>query len=171
MVNESECMDTGVFSSDAAGTTGEIARRLGALCRGGEVVLLLGDLGAGKTRFARGLAEGLGVGKDTPVTSPTFILHAEYSGRLVFNHLDLYRLDDEGDLDGVGVLDMVYDPAAVAAIEWPELLRRHVGGESLAVTLEHDGERRRRIVVQAAGARHRRLADAWFESAVKFVER
>lgn len=163
MVTAPEPAEMGTFATNDPALTREAARRLGELCAGGEAILLVGDLGAGKTCFAQGLAEGLGVDPATPVTSPTFTLLAQYRGRLTFNHADLYRLEEAGELDGVGVLDMLYDPEAVLAAEWPELLLEHAGGEALLVILEHAGEGERRVTVKAAGARHKKLAGAWLE--------
>ena len=74
---------------------------LGEACRGGEVLLLEGDLGAGKTTLAQGVAAGLGV--TAPVISPTFILLREYEGRLPLYHFDFYRLDDEDDVLKIGL--------------------------------------------------------------------
>lgn len=135
------------------------ARYLGGLCGGGEVLLLIGDLGAGKTCFAQGLAQGLGVPEEMRVTSPTFTLHAEYPGRLVLNHLDLYRLDDAGAACGLGVEDMVGMPGTVTAIEWPEILAERLGGERLEVRLSDIGDGRRRIEFSAYGIRHADLLE------------
>ncbi|MDR1612680.1 MAG: tRNA (adenosine(37)-N6)-threonylcarbamoyltransferase complex ATPase subunit type 1 TsaE [Planctomycetota bacterium] len=147
-------------TGDAAATR-EAARRLGELCAGGEAILLAGDLGAGKTCFAQGLAQGLGVDAAVAVTSPTFTLHAEYPGRLTFNHADLYRLRAAGELDAVGVPELLYAPGAVLAVEWPGLLLEQAGGEALLVELEHAGGDGRRLTIRAAGTGHRKLAAAW----------
>jgi tRNA threonylcarbamoyladenosine biosynthesis protein TsaE len=102
-------------------------RRLGARAadrlRGGEILLLWGPLGAGKTCFVQGLCAGLGVPDD--VTSPSFNLLQEYHGRLTVQHLDFYRLEPGADLADVGVeavLDAVEAGGAVLVVEWPEPL-------------------------------------------------
>jgi tRNA threonylcarbamoyladenosine biosynthesis protein TsaE len=112
----------------AAGRT--LAARLGA----GDVVLLFGDLGAGKTAFVKGLAEGLGAGRDA-VTSPTFTLMQEYrGGQLTVFHVDLYRLDDPREIDDLGLDEIAAD--GVLAIEWAEKLPRPPAG-AVHVRIEH----------------------------------
>ena len=106
--------------------TRAIAARLAASLRPGAVLLLSGDLGAGKTAFVRGLAEGLGLSPDA-VTSPTFTLVHEYrGGRLPLVHVDLYRLET-ADLAEIG-LDDDLAAAGVIAVEWPERLARVPAG-------------------------------------------
>ena len=96
------------------------ARRLGKELAGGEVFLLKGDLGAGKTVFAKGLAAGLGIAP-SEVTSPSFTLVNEYAGRLRLYHIDLYRLDI-GVHDELGLNEILDDRQAVVVIEWAERL-------------------------------------------------
>jgi tRNA threonylcarbamoyladenosine biosynthesis protein TsaE len=114
----------------------------------GTILLLHGDLGAGKTAFVRGLAEGLGLADD-PVSSPTFTLVHEYTGgRVPLYHADLYRLPDGGaSLDDLGL-----DEAAengVLAIEWPERLARGVPG-AIDIRIDITGENTRRISIGTA---------------------
>jgi tRNA threonylcarbamoyladenosine biosynthesis protein TsaE len=106
------------------------------------VVLLSGELGAGKTAFVRGLASGLGIDADE-VTSPTFTLVHEYrGGRMPLVHVDLYRLD-RADLDDIG-LDSELASRGVLAIEWAErLVRRPIGATSVAI---ENGEREERTI-------------------------
>jgi len=100
--------------------TANVGKQLAAELTAGSVVLLFGDLGAGKTAFVRGLAEGLGVSRDE-VSSPTFTLVQEYrGGRLTLFHVDLYRLNDPREIDDLG-LDEIADEG-VLAIEWAEKL-------------------------------------------------
>ena len=102
--------------------TAAVGRALAATLSAGDVVLLYGDLGAGKTAFVKGLAEGLGVARDE-VSSPTFTLMQEYrGGRITLFHVDLYRLDDAREVDDLG-LDEIADDG-VLAIEWAEKLPR-----------------------------------------------
>ena len=106
--------------------TRRVARELAATLLPGTAILLSGDLGAGKTAFVKGLAEGLGLEADE-VTSPTFTLVHEYrGGRLPLVHVDLYRLD-RADLDEIG-LDPELASAGVVAIEWADRLTRAIPG-------------------------------------------
>ena len=125
--------------------TANAGARLGETLRGGEVLLLYGDLGAGKTAFVRGLARGLG-GSPDEVSSPTFTLVQEYRGRLTLYHVDLYRLKPE-EIDDLG-LDELVAPDSVVAIEWADRWPARPGG--MAVRLEEAGEGMRRIVIQPA---------------------
>lgn len=157
MVEDSRSVE---FTSASPDATRRLGRRLGEICRGGEVLFLYGDLGSGKTCFAQGLAEGLAVPARSPVTSPTFIVHAEYRGRLIFNHLDLYRLDGAAQLPGFGIDEMLADADAVTAIEWPELLAEEIGEfPRLDIFFTHTGESERLIRLAARGAAARRLLE------------
>src|SRR4051794_5033569 len=100
--------------------TAAVGRELAAMLSAGDVLLLYGDLGAGKTAFVRGLAEGLGVSRDE-VSSPTFTLIQEYrGGRLTLFHVDLYRIEDPREFDELGLDEIAED--GVLAIEWAEKL-------------------------------------------------
>jgi tRNA threonylcarbamoyladenosine biosynthesis protein TsaE len=100
--------------------TAAVGRELAAALSAGDVVLLYGNLGSGKTAFVRGLAEGLGVPRED-VSSPTFTLVQEYrGGRLPLFHVDLYRLDDPREVDDLGLEEIAED--GVLAIEWAEKL-------------------------------------------------
>lgn len=108
----------------------------------GDVVVVSGDLGAGKTTLIRGACRALGV--EGPVTSPTFTIGQRYRGRLPVSHLDLYRLGGLEDEDPA-LLDDYLDAASVAFLEWPAVAEPQlVGRRVLAVRLDHaDGDRRR----------------------------
>jgi tRNA threonylcarbamoyladenosine biosynthesis protein TsaE len=123
--------------------TESLGEELAASLRGGEVVLLSGELGAGKTAFVRGLARGLGVDPEE-VASPTFILLTSYPGRLRLHHADLYRLAGNGDDRELG-LEELPGPDAVLAVEWAERLSLRPWSRAIQVTLEHAGEDRRRV--------------------------
>jgi tRNA threonylcarbamoyladenosine biosynthesis protein TsaE len=111
----------------------EIASRL----RGGEVILLHGELGAGKTAFVRGLARGLGI-DPSEVASPTFVLLTSHPGRLTLHHADLYRLRGGGDEVEIG-LEELPGPNGVLAVEWAERLGEINWKDVLRVELGHEG--------------------------------
>ena len=137
------------YHSQSENDTRVIALQLAGDLKPGSVLLLSGDLGAGKTAFVRGLAEGLGISSDE-VTSPTFTLVHEYrGGRLPLIHVDLYRLD-RADLDEIG-LDEELAAHGVVAIEWAERLSRRIPG-AVSVTITDQGGDRRHIDVLPASA-------------------
>lgn len=134
--------------SETAGPeeTAAIARRLSSGFRGGEVVLLSGELGAGKTVFVKGLASGLGADPEE-VASPTFVLLTSYPGRLRLWHADLYRLTGQGDERELG-LEELPGPGSVLAVEWAERLSWLPWSTCIRVLLEHRGEDQRRVSVE-----------------------
>ena len=135
---------TGRFTSHGESDTRNIARALSEHAKAGTAILLSGDLGAGKTAFVKGLAEGLSINPDE-VTSPTFTLVHEYrGGRLPLIHVDLYRLE-KAELDEIG-LDPDLAARGVIAIEWPERLLRPPGGE-LYIRINDKGETIREITL------------------------
>jgi tRNA threonylcarbamoyladenosine biosynthesis protein TsaE len=124
--------------------TAAVGHDLAASLAAGDVVLLYGDLGAGKTAFVRGLAEGLGVERDQ-VSSPTFTLVQEYrGGRLALFHVDLYRLDDPREIDDLGLDEIAAE--GVMAIEWADKHPRPPQ-RFVRVSIEHAGETERRVVI------------------------
>ena len=123
--------------------TSAVGARLGASLQAGAVVLLYGDLGAGKTAFVRGLAEGVGAPADE-VSSPTFTIVQEYPGRLTLYHVDLYRLE-EREVDDLGLEELVLGDGVVA-IEWAERWRGRPD-DVIEVRIEDAGEDRRRISI------------------------
>jgi tRNA threonylcarbamoyladenosine biosynthesis protein TsaE len=138
----------------SAAETEALAASLAATLRPGDVVLVSGELGAGKTTFVRGAARALGVG--VPVTSPTFTIARRYEdGRMPVSHLDLFRLDGLAGEEPELLADEVA-PDRVAFVEWPE--HGELGADLPArvaarVRLEHLGGDRRRVVVEAAEER------------------
>jgi tRNA threonylcarbamoyladenosine biosynthesis protein TsaE len=137
----------------SAAETEALGAELAAGLGPGDVVVLHGEVGAGKTTLIRGACRALGVAE--PVTSPTFTIGQRYAGgRLPVSHLDLYRL--EGGLDGEdpALLDDYLDPRGVAFIEWPAAAGpRLPGNRAIAVHLRHAGGDRREIEAAAASGR------------------
>ena len=139
-------MDADEIISTSEEQTLEIARRLARATKLPAHILLYGDLGAGKTLFTKGLAEGYGVVDVTEVTSPTFTLINQYQGRVPFYHIDLYRIDT-GDLRGLG-LDEIFDaPNAVVVVEWAERLGSFDTLEAVKVFLSYLDEHSRKITI------------------------
>jgi tRNA threonylcarbamoyladenosine biosynthesis protein TsaE len=136
--------------------TEAIGRRVGRLVAPGDVVALTGDLGAGKTAFVRGLADGLGVPPNV-VASPTFTMVAEYAGRLPLYHVDLYRLDP-GAADIPALREYLYGPG-VTAIEWCDRLPAGALESCLAVRIEY-AEPGRRLTFEGLGHRAETLVAA-----------
>lgn len=135
-----------VYQSNSESDTRAIAARLAAELKPGAVLLLSGDLGAGKTAFTKGLAEGLGIDA-ADVTSPTFTLVHEYrQGRLPLVHVDLYRLE-QVDLDELG-MDAELADQGVLAIEWADRLIRVPGG-AVSVKIASTGDNTRAIAITA----------------------
>jgi len=108
-----------------------VGRAVATLVRAGDVVVVAGDLGAGKTTFVQGLAEGLGV--PDGIVSPTFTLAREYEGRVRLVHVDLYRLDRAQELLDLGLEDLADD--AVLAVEWGDVAIAYLAREHLEVRL------------------------------------
>jgi len=111
------------------------------------VILLTGDLGAGKTTLVKGIAEGFEAALADEVTSPTFTLVHEYRGpRAILYHIDLYRVDTQRDLETLGLDDLVA-PDSILLIEWGEKFPRFVRERNVEIVLERAGENERRIRV------------------------
>ena len=134
-----------ILTTSSEGETSAAGRDLAAKLSPATTILLFGDLGAGKTAFVRGVAEGLGV-DPAEVTSPTFTLIQEYRrGRVPLIHVDLYRLSDPREVDELGLEELGTD--GVMAIEWADRLPRSVAG-AIVVRLEHDDGDTRRITIE-----------------------
>ena len=133
------------FETHGEEETIELGRRIAATLPGRAVVLLIGNLGAGKTTLAKGIISGLGVGDVEDVTSPTFTLIHEYGEGRVY-HIDLYRLDRAEEVATLG-LDEIFDREAVVLIEWGERFPRLMPEERMEIRLEAVGDEARRIEI------------------------
>lgn len=139
--------------------TARLARRLAAVAARGDVVLLEGDLGAGKTTFVRYLARGLGVPDEVAITSPTFALVHELPGRVPVVHADLYRLAEADELIEIGLEEHLHG-GAIVVIEWGQRFREALGEPVLSLHLELRGDTARRVQIAPHGARGRELLRA-----------
>lgn len=158
--------------TDSEDETTALAAMLARQLQAGDVVALSGELGAGKTRFVRGLARGLGL-DESAVCSPTFVIVHEYENRsagaesvaTALIHVDAYRIRSEDDLVTIGWNEMLDSADAVIAVEWPERIARAMPADRLDVTIEHgEDESRRRIVLEPRGALARRRQSWKFEA-------
>ncbi len=140
----------------SADATRELAAALAAAAQSGDLVCLIGELGAGKTQFAKGFARGLGV--VGTVNSPSFILMAEHDGRLPLFHLDLYRLSDAAEAVAGGLLDE-RQSAGVTLVEWAERLGEVLPVSRLDVVIEGSGDEARRIRLRTADPRYKRYLE------------
>jgi tRNA threonylcarbamoyladenosine biosynthesis protein TsaE len=151
-------MSTAQITTSSSLATESVGRVVAPLLRPGDILLLSGDLGAGKTQLVKGLAEGLGV--DEPITSPTFNLLLVHRGLLPLYHFDLYRLDSAEqleDLDYFGTLES----DGVAAVEWGDRFPEALPCEYLAVVLKVTGDDERAIELRPQGQRAVELAVGW----------
>lgn len=138
--------------SDSEQETKEVAALLAKYVIAKDVITLAGDLGAGKTTFTKGLAEGLQINKT--VTSPTFTIVKEYPGRLPLYHMDAYRLEHSDE--DIGFDDYFYGEG-VTVVEWATFIEEFIPSEHIAITIERLGETTRKIQFQATGTRYEQL--------------
>ena len=122
--------------SHSADETEQIGEKIAKKLHGTEVIALFGGLGMGKTAFTRGLARALGV--DDGVSSPTFALVNEYSGKYNIYHFDMYRIDDEDSLVSTGFFDYIEN--GICAVEWSEKIEEFIPDDSFTVTISKNSE-------------------------------
>jgi len=146
-----------MFSIITASTeqTEEVGRVLGAMLEPGDLICLFGDLGAGKTHLSFGIAQGLQV-LDEYITSPTFTFVNEYQGRIPFYHIDLYRLKDPSELEGIGFEEYI-DSDGATVIEWAERAEGDLPEDKLNVYLSDVSENSRELGFFAEGERYGKL--------------
>ena len=136
-----------VITTKSAQETEAFAKQWGNSLVGGEVVLLRGDLGAGKTHFVKGLAQALGI--YDVVTSPTFALHNVYYGKqLTLNHFDFYRIEDSTEVEMTGLNEFFGQKGGVCAIEWSENVADLLPKNCIAVTIKKLSDNEREIAVE-----------------------
>lgn len=131
-----------------------LGHQLGELASPGDVFLLSGSLGAGKTCLTQGIARGLGIAGCTP--SPTFVLVRQSIGRLPLYHIDFYRLDDIEEIAGLGLEDYLYG-SGVCVIEWAEKGISLLPPQHLWIEISYAGENRRHFTIKPRGQRYCRL--------------
>ena len=141
-------MDSLILKSSSKQDTVELGKRIASTLRPGDVILLSGDLGAGKTTLVGGVAKGLGI--DEPVLSPTFnIMKCYFHSPLSLYHIDAYRLEDAKENRDIGLWDFLTDEEGVTYIEWPEYVMSDLKGVGTMLQVElsicPDGSRKARI--------------------------
>lgn len=150
--------------SHSAEQTGRLGFRLGSLLQPGDVLCLSGDMGAGKTVFAAGI--GRGWGAKTPLTSPTFNLVHEHTREKDKNrlyHLDCYRLSGPGDVDNIGI-DDILDGRGAVIFEWPERIEKALPTDRLWIEFRILEHTRRNFVFEGSGKRYEELIKSFRES-------
>jgi tRNA threonylcarbamoyladenosine biosynthesis protein TsaE len=136
------------YRTTSVSATRQLAAAVAGLARQGDVMLLVGDLGAGKTAFTQGFADALGV--EDQVTSPTFTLVRTYRGRLRLNHLDVYRLEHLQEVEDLGIGELLDD--GVTLIEWGDTIAPVLPADYLELRLEFgEGDDDRRITTRVVG--------------------
>ncbi|MBN1436498.1 MAG: tRNA (adenosine(37)-N6)-threonylcarbamoyltransferase complex ATPase subunit type 1 TsaE [Sedimentisphaerales bacterium] len=136
------------ITSRSVDETIALGRKIAQLCQGGELIALIGQLGAGKTHLIKGIAQGLDVEQINDVTSPTFTLINEYPGRLYLVHIDAYRLENAQQLEQLG-FDEYIDPDNVTVVEWADRVTQIIDEyDPITIRMHHDGPTQRKIQIQ-----------------------
>ncbi len=159
-----------VFLSKSPSETKRIGKQLGGILQPGDIVALVGELGTGKTQFIKGLAEGVGVHPSVYVSSPSFTLIHEYSGRVPLYHMDLYRLDEQSAKD-LG-LEEYFQREGITVMEWADRILALLPHQLLWIHLHYTGQQTRSIEVIPKGKRYEermnrlRISDCGFRNLV-----
>jgi tRNA threonylcarbamoyladenosine biosynthesis protein TsaE len=146
-----------VLLSQSPGETKNIGSKLGALLKAGDVVLLNGELGAGKTTIAKAIAKGLGIKTDHYVVSPSYAIINEYNAKIKIYHFDLYRIDHQDEFFELGA-DEYFQGDGVCLVEWGDKFTDAMPKERLEVLLEHVSATQRRITIKAFGKGYGEIA-------------
>jgi len=141
-----------VIQTKSASETIRIGRSMGSRLLPGDVVALVGELGAGKTQFIKGLAAGVGIGNPTYISSPSFTLINEYPGRVPFYHIDLFRLEREKEAQELGLEDY-FQGEGIAAIEWADKIPSLLPKEMLLIHIAYTGKNTRSLKIIGKGNR------------------
>ena len=147
-----------VIQTKSASETIRIGRSIGGRLLPGDVVALVGELGAGKTQFIKGLAAGAGIGNPTYISSPSFTLINEYPGKVTFYHIDLFRLGKEEEAEELGLEDY-FQGEGITAIEWADKIPSLLPKELLLIHIAYTGKNTRCLEISGKGGRYHKLAE------------
>ena len=147
-----------VLQTRSTSGTIRIGKSIGSLLLPGDVVALVGELGTGKTQFIKGLAVGVGIGKPTYISSPSFTLINEYKGKIPFYHIDLFRLRAQKEAEDLG-LEEYFQSGGITAIEWADRIPSLLPREMLWIQISYTGENTRSLEIIGKGKRYLNLVD------------
>ena len=147
-----------VTVSRSPAETRKWGKKLGTLLSGGEIVGLVGELGSGKSCFVRGLAEGVEIGPEAWIRSPSFTLINEYQGRLPVYHIDLYRVSDRSEMEELNLREYLFSEG-VSVIEWFEHLPAGEAREYLHIAFAYAGGSKRRLTFTGHGERYEKIVE------------
>jgi len=156
-----------LFQTKNPSETIGVGKSIGSLLLAGDVVALAGELGTGKTQFIKGLAAGVGVGKPTYISSPSFTLINEYAGKVPFYHVDLFRLKSEKEAEELG-LEEYFQGGGIAAIEWADKIPSLLPQEILWIYIRYTGKHTRSFEMIAKGKRYEDLINKFKISDLRF---
>jgi tRNA threonylcarbamoyladenosine biosynthesis protein TsaE len=142
-----------LLQTQSTSETIRIGRQIGSRLLPGDVVALVGELGAGKTHLVKGLAGGVGVERHGCISSPSFTLIHQYSGRMPFYHIDLFRLETEREAEDLG-LEECFASQGATAIEWADKIPSLLPKEMLWIHIQYTGTRTRSILILGKGKRY-----------------
>ncbi len=148
-----------LLQASNASETIRLGKEIGRLLQPGDVTALVGELGAGKTQFIKGLARGAGMGDTVCLSSPTFTLVHQYEGRVPFYHIDLYRIETDGQMEELGFEEYIFG-RGITAIEWADRFPSLIPKEALWITLLYSGRNRRSIEIVGKGKRYQGIIKA-----------
>ena len=140
------------FQTKSTSETIRIGKNIGSLLLPGDAVALVGELGTGKTQFIKGLAAGVGVGKPTYISSPSFMLINEYVGKVPFCHIDLFRLKSEKEAEELGLEDY-FQGGGITAVEWADKIPSLLPQEIFWIHIHYTGKHTRSFEITGKGKR------------------
>jgi tRNA threonylcarbamoyladenosine biosynthesis protein TsaE len=139
------------FQTQSPEETQSIGKQIGGNLQAGDIIALIGELGAGKTCLTQGIARGIGIASHEVVNSPSYTLINEYAGNIPIYHIDLYRLEHHGEIVDLG-LDEYLEGSGICIIEWADRMAELLPAKHIQITMTWTGESTRRIELQRTPA-------------------